>query len=85
MTEESFQEARKLMQSANYLRGLITKAKMNVGKWTRLEDYYRRELHEPQANAAQKNILKAITRLDELRAKFKALKFPEDKEITIQI
>lgn len=36
MTEKSFQEARKVMQKVNYLRGLITNCKGNVAKWSRI-------------------------------------------------
>lgn len=77
MTEESYQQCRKVMVSANYIRGLITKAEKNVGRWTKLEDANRRALKIPLADANKKLIEKAIIRLAELRSKFAAMKFPE--------
>lgn len=77
MTEESFQQGRKIMASANSLRGYITKAEAAVGKWTKIEDVHRRELREEQANGAKKCIDKALIRLKSLRDKFSAMKFPD--------
>lgn len=78
MTEESFQQARKLMQKANYARGMIAKAKGEVAKWTKIEDVHKRNLSEGQAVGAKKCLDKAMIRLDQERAKFAALKFPAD-------
>lgn len=83
MTEASFQQCRQVMQKANYLRGLITKAKGEVAKWTKIEDVHRREFREGQANGAKKCLQKAITRLDTLRQKFEALEFPASNIVTI--
>lgn len=84
MTEESFQQARKVMQSANCLRGYITKAKGEVAKWTKIEDVHRQELRQSQADGAKKCLDKAIKRLQELRAKFAAMTFP-DPNLTIEV
>lgn len=77
MTEESFQQCRKVMQKANWLRGRITTAKANVTKWTKIEDSRRKELKESQAIGAGKMLDKAMTKLQETRDKFSALKFPD--------
>jgi hypothetical protein len=66
MTEASFQECRKVMQRANYLRGLITKAKGEVAKWTKIEDVHR----------AKKCLERALQKLNGLRQKFDELEFP---------
>lgn len=76
MTEAQYQAARKVMQSANYMRGMITKAKGEVAKWTALEDGYRRNLKPGQADGAKKALIKAMERLDKERARFKALQLP---------
>lgn len=78
MTEESFQQCRKVMQRANWLRGRITNAKANVGKWTKIEDAYRKDLKETQAIGASKMLDKAMAKLNECRDKFAAMKFPDD-------
>ena len=89
MTEESYQQGRKFMKSVNYVRGLITQAEANVAKWTRLEDHYKRELQQGQADGAKKMLNKALLRLNELRLKFDNMRFPESniyvvKKNTIQ-
>lgn len=86
MTEESFQQGRKVMKSINHLRGLITTAKGDVAKWTALEDSYRRQLKEGQANGAKKCIENAMKKLETLRAKFAEMKFPDSniKNIVIK-
>jgi hypothetical protein len=76
MTEASFQECRKVMQKANYLRGLITKAKGEVAKWTKIEDVHRHEFRDGQANGAKKCLEKALQKLNGLREKFEELEFP---------
>lgn len=78
MTEESFQQGREIMQKANYWRGVITTAKGNVAKWTKIEMSHRENLREAQANGAKKMLEKALKRLEEVREKFSELKFPED-------
>lgn len=83
MTEESFQQCRKLMQKANWLRGRITTAKGNVGKWTKIEDSYRKDLRESQAIGARKMLDRAMAKLKEYREKFAAIKFP-DSDIVVQ-
>lgn len=77
MTEESYQQCRKVMQTINYRRGIITKAKGDVAKWTKIEASYRESLQEGRANGAKKCLDKAMIRLEQERAKFAALKFPD--------
>lgn len=77
MTEESYQQCRKVMQTINYRRGMITKSEGEVAKWTKIEASYRDSLQEGRANGAKKCLYKALIRLDEERAKFSALKFPD--------
>jgi uncharacterized protein YeaO (DUF488 family) len=84
MTEESYQQGRKFMQSVNHLRGLITKAKGDVAKWSNIEDSYRRELKHSQADSANKCLQKALARLDELRIKFDNMKFPDSNIVVVK-
>lgn len=77
MTEESYQQARKVMVVANSRRGYITIAKGNVAKWSRIEDAYRQDGKESQAEGAKKMLAKALEKLDEMRKKFADLKFPD--------
>lgn len=77
MTEAAFQEARKIMMSANFLRGKITEAKGEVAKWTNIEDSYRQQLRQGQADGAKKCLDKALDRLNQLRLKFAEMKFPD--------
>lgn len=77
MTEESYQQARKLMQQLNYLRGLITKQKKAVASWTNIEDVHRRNLKHAQAEGAKKQIQFAIDKLQKLRQMFAAIQFPD--------
>lgn len=77
MTEKSYQAGRKFMQQVNYQRGLITAAKGNVAKWTNIEDTFRQNMQPTRADGANKMLLKAIARLDELREKFSKMEFPD--------
>jgi len=77
MTEESFQQCKKIMGSANYVRGLITTAKNNICHLTKLEDGLRRNFKHPQADGIANKIEMGIQRLEKLRAQFAAMKFPE--------
>lgn len=63
MTEESYQQGRKVMQSANYRRGLITKAKGNVAKWTKIEMSFRSNLQPTRADGAKKMLDRALEEL----------------------
>lgn len=83
MTEESFQQCRRVMQKANWLRGRITNAKLNVSKWTKIEDVYKKDLKESQAIGASKMLDKAMTKLEEYRDKFASIKFP-DSDIVVE-
>lgn len=84
MTEESFQQCRKVMQRANHLRGLITKWKNDVGKWTKIEGTHRDNLHEAQAIGASKMLDKAMTKLKEVREKFEMLNLPDSNIIVVK-
>lgn len=84
MTEESYQQCRKVMQKINYLRGLITTAKGEVAKWSNIESSFREKLQESRADGAKKMLEKATTKLNERREKFAAMKFPES-DITIEV
>lgn len=77
MTEESYQQARKVMQSANFIRGMITAAKGEVARWTAIEDSHRRNLKEAQAEGAKKMLHKALLKLAAQREKFAKLQFPD--------
>jgi hypothetical protein len=83
MTEAAYQAARKVMASANHVRGQITAAEGEVGKWTRIEASHRENLRHSQADGAKKMLDKAISKLGERRAKFAAMTFP-DSNLTIQ-
>jgi hypothetical protein len=84
MTEASFQQGRKFMQSANLLRGLITKAEGNVAKWTKIEDSHIKELRPGQAEGAKKCLDRAMTKLNELRVKFDNMKFPDSNIVVVK-
>jgi hypothetical protein len=78
MTEDAFQQARKIMQQGNYLRGIITSRKGDVVKWTKIEDVHRMEGRERQADGAKKMLQKSLEKLDEARREFSILKFPDN-------
>jgi predicted translin family RNA/ssDNA-binding protein len=78
MTEQSYQECRKVMQKANSMRGLIIKAKGEVSKWTKMEMWHREQLNENQANGAKKMVEKSLKKLEERRKSFSELKFPDN-------
>lgn len=77
MTEESYQQCRKLMRTINHQRGLLTKAKGEVAKWTAIEDGYRRNMKPGQADGAKKKLDKAMDDLRKLRDNFASFKFPD--------
>lgn len=84
MTEESFQQGRKFMQSCNYVRGLITKAEGNVAKWTKIEDSHIKAMRPGQAEGANKCLARAMIKLNELRMKFDNMKFPESNIVVVK-
>jgi len=84
MTEESYQQCRKVMQRINHLRGLITTAKGNVAKWSNIEDSYRKDLKESQADGAKKMLDRSMKKLNELREKFELIKFPDSNIIVVK-
>lgn len=84
MTEESFQQGRKVMQKANYWRGVITNAKGNVAKWTKIESSYRTNLQPSRADGAKQLLDKAMKRLQEVRDVFESIKFPENNVKSIK-
>lgn len=75
------------MQRANYLRGIITKRKGEVAKWTKIEDSHRENLNQSQADGANKMLDIAMKRLDEIRKQFSDLKFPDSdiKPVKVQV
>jgi len=77
MTEESYQQGRKVMATANNLRGLITSAKGNVAKWTHITAANISNGQQEKAGGTQKLLDKAMKLLEERRTKFAALKFPD--------
>jgi hypothetical protein len=77
MTEESYQQCRKIMQKINYRRGLITKAKGDVAKWTKIEMSHRSNLQHGKADGAQKMLEKAMKKLEEQRKIFAEMEFPD--------
>ncbi len=58
---------------------MISKAKGEVAKWTKIEMSFREQLKENQANGAKKMLEKAMTKLEERRVKFAAIKFPDSE------
>lgn len=85
MTEESFQQCRKVMQKANRLRGRITTAKANVSKWTKIEQAYKDQLKESNAIGAGKMLDKAMAKLTEVREKFESMQLPDSNIIVAKI
>lgn len=83
MTEESYQQGRKFMQSCNYVRGIITKCKGDVAKWTKIEMAARENMQEGQANGAKKMLDRAIIKLKEQRTKFDNMSFPDSNIVKI--
>jgi hypothetical protein len=77
MTEAAYQQARKVMVTANLLRGYITTAKANVRKWTNIESALKENMQPAKAAGAKKQLDKAIVRLRDMRKKFVDLKFPD--------
>lgn len=84
MTEESYQQGRKFMQSCNYVRGQITKAKGDVAKWTKIEMSHRDNMQHGKADGAKKMLEKALSRLDAIRLKFEKMKFPDSNIVKIK-
>lgn len=78
MTEESFQQGRKVMQKANYWRGIITKGEGNVAKWTKIESTFRTNLQPSRADGAKKMLDRALKDLKKYRNTFTDIKFPEN-------
>ena len=77
MTEESFQQTRKIMQRANYLRGVITVKKGNVAKWVAMEADAKAKMQDSKVEGFKKLTLKAIEFLNEAKKNFSDLKLPE--------
>lgn len=83
MTEDSFQQARKIMQQAIRYRRTIATQKAEVKKWTALEDHHRIEKSETRRESAKRLLDKALQRLKEAKEKFAALTFP-DSNLSLQ-
>src|SRR6185295_19925773 len=84
MTEESYQQGRKFMRQVNRLRGLITKAKGEIAKWSNIEDSNIKELRPGPAVGAKKCLQKAMAHLDELRIKFDNMQFPDSNIVIVK-
>lgn len=82
MTELSFQECRKVMKRANWLRGQITKAEGDVAKWTKIEQSYIEQLKQGSADGAKKYLDKVLKKLEEVRKVFTDLEFPANDLIS---
>lgn len=78
MTEESYQQARTVMQKANGMRGMIAKRKGEVAKWSKIQDTFREQLREAQADGAKKMLDIAMKKLALAKEAFAKLKFPEN-------
>jgi len=76
MTEKSYQECRKVMQKATWIRGQITKQKGEVAKWSNIEGSLRSDMKHGQADGVAKMLSKAIGKLHDLREQFRKLEFP---------
>lgn len=80
MTEESFQQGRKIMATANHMRGMITTHKGNVAKWTGLEDF--NKANGRSTDKVNSQLQNSVKRLNDWKKKFTDLKFPEDNVST---
>lgn len=78
MTEYQYQLARKVMQRANYLRGIITTKKGVVAKWVAMEADAKEKMQPTKVEGFKKLTLKAIEALDKAKKDFKDLKLPEE-------
>ena len=78
MTEDQYQAARKVMQTANWMRGEITTAKGEVAKWTKIEASFRENLQPTRADGAKKMLDKAMEMLHAARKRFADLKLPDE-------
>lgn len=84
MTEESYQQCRKVMQKINHLRGMITTAKGNVGKWTKIESTFRSNLEDSRADGVKKMLDIHLKKLNDLREKFEMTNFPDSNIVVIK-
>lgn len=75
MTEAQFQAARKIMQTATGLKGMIAKYKADVVKYTGLLDY--NEKQGKSIEGVKRTLNKCIERLDYYRKKFHDLRLPD--------
>lgn len=64
--------------TVDYQRGIITTAKNNVTKWTKLEAANRTNLEHDKADGCKKALGIAMEKLQKARDKFADLKFPEN-------
>lgn len=83
MTDAAYEAAKLVMQKANYTRGLITKAKGDVAKWTKIEDTYRRDGQTTRAEGARKYLLKAMETLNKHKKTLSDLKFPDNDLVAV--
>lgn len=76
MTEAQYQAARKVMQSANWMRDQMITAKRDIAKWTRIEASLRESLQP--TGYAKKMLDKAMEMLHAARKRFADLKLPDE-------
>ncbi len=84
MTDDAYEECKKVMQQASYLRGKITQAKESVKKYTRFESNHREQMQPGKADAAKKSLDKAMSQLKQRRLAFAALQFPDSNLVLPQ-
>jgi hypothetical protein len=84
MTDASYKQAQKLMRQINHLRGQITGAKNEVGRWTKTEMFHRDQLQHDKADGAKKCLIIAMQKLERLRNVYAAIKFPPNDLPEIQ-
>lgn len=76
MTEESFQQCRKVMQVANHTRGMITTALESVRKWESLLDYHKKK-GTLDLSKIEAKLSKSYENLQKWKDKFASLEFPD--------
>lgn len=84
MTEESFQQCKKVMKKANTLRRLITVSKKQVAELFEIEQLYLEKEKYLQAEATRKNIDKVLKVLNDRKKRFEELVFPDSNIVVIK-
>lgn len=84
MTEESYQQCRKVMQKANYMRGMITTQKGHVSKWTKMQQVNIENMQPEKAAGCEKMLQLYMKKLKEAREKFEMLSFPDSNIVIVK-